>query len=121
MSNINNTLGFIMNLDGARAVSLVDANTGLMLGAQGGTGIDLEYASAANSELYHAKLKIMKSLGIQSELEDFLITLSDQYHLLVPLLHHEGVFLYFVLDKKRATLSLARHRLKECAAQLVLE
>ncbi|MBR1375737.1 MAG: hypothetical protein IJ566_06605 [Cardiobacteriaceae bacterium] len=117
MANINDTLSTIMQIEGAMAVSIVDSNNGLMLGSQG-KGIDLEYASAGNTELYHAKLKIMKVLGIKENIDDFLITLDTQYHFLIPVQHIEGVFIYAIFSKERSTLALARRRVHDLANEL---
>ena len=43
---------------------------------------DLAVASAYNSELVKQKLKIMKALGLKTTLEDILLTLGDQIHLI---------------------------------------
>ena len=112
--NVNAALKEIMLIEGAMASSIVDSNSGFMLGAEG-RGIDLEYASAGNTELYHAKQKIMRALGITENIEDFLITLETQYHILMPCHHLEGVFIYFVLGKERGTLALARRKLHDIA------
>ena len=117
---ISQALDECMAIDGAIAASVVDSNNGFMLGAQG-KGLDLEYASAGNTELYHAKQKIMKNLGLTNEkIDDFLITLTTQLHILMPAHQLDGVFIYFVLDKGKGTLALARRQLKDIAAKLEL-
>ena len=118
--NIQDTLAEVMKIDGAIAVSVVDGNNGLMLGSQG-RGIDLEYASAGNTELYHAKLKIMIVLGINEKIDDFLITLDTQYHFLVPSPKNEGVFIYAIFSKANSTLAMARRRLHDFANELKVE
>ena len=40
-------------------------------------------------------------------------TLGKQYHLLRPLAQKEGVFIYYVLDKAKSNLALARRKLQE--------
>lgn len=70
--SIEQSLQLIVKMEGAMAAAVVDANTGFMLGAMSKSStIDLEYASASNTELYHAKQRIMKSLGIKEQIEDF--------------------------------------------------
>ncbi|AUX60537.1 hypothetical protein JF634_03895 [Simonsiella muelleri] len=118
--SIEQTLINMLHIDGAMAVAIVDANTGFMLGSlsKSREEMDLEYASASNTELYHAKQRIMKSLGINEKIEDFLITLETQYHILVPANHLDGIFVYFVLSKNKGTLALARRRLKDLILQM---
>ena len=120
MANINQSLDEIMRIEGAIASSIVDSTNGFMLGAQG-KGIDLEYASAGNTELYHAKQKIMKALNINEKIEDFLITLDTQYHILMPVMQIDGTFIYFVMSKENGTLALARRKLRDIANALVVE
>jgi hypothetical protein len=93
---------------------LVDSETGLMLASEGGNGlIDLEVASAANTEVVKAKLAAMNALAINDHIEDILITLGTQYHLIRPLAQSPTVFLYVALDKKSANLGMARLQVKK--------
>lgn len=119
MATVKETLETIMKIDGAIATSIVDSNNGFMLGAEG-KGLDLEYASAGNTELYHAKMKIMKTLNINEKIEDFLITLESQYHILYPIPHIEGTFVYFVMQKDGGTLALARRAIQAAVKELTL-
>lgn len=119
MATIKEVLAEIMKIDGAMAASIVDANSGFMLGSEG-KGLDLEFASAGNTELYHAKQKIMKTLGIHENIEDFLITLETQYHILYPIPHVEGTFVYFVMSKHDGTLALARRSIQSIVKNVVL-
>ena len=105
MANIQDSLANIMTIDGCAACALVDSNSGLVLG-KAGSGIDL--AGAGNTEVVRAKLKTMKSLKLNEGIEDILITLGSQYHIIRPMKNKEGLFLYVVLLKDRANLALAR-------------
>ena len=49
---------------------------------------------------------------MNDDIEDFLISLHKQYHLLRPLETNRNLFLYLVLDRAKANLALARHALK---------
>ena len=109
MANIKQTLDELMTLDGAMCASVVDSGSGMMLGSIG-SGIDLEVAAAGNTEVIRAKTKTMRALGLNDVIEDILITLGKQYHIIRPSARKDGVFVYLVLDKQRANLAMARRK-----------
>lgn len=112
MASIKQTLEDILTIDGAMCAAVVDAGSGMILGSAG-SGVDMEIAAAGNTEVVHAKLKTMRALGLSDVIEDMLITLGRQYHILRPSSVKEGLFLYVVLDKQRANLALARRKTQE--------
>jgi hypothetical protein len=107
MANLNDSLTKLLEVDGALCTALVDANSGMLLG-KAGSGVDLELAAAGNTEVVRAKMKTMKSLGLNDSIEDILITLGKQYHIIRPIAAKAGLFIYLVLDKARSNLALAR-------------
>jgi hypothetical protein len=109
-----------MAIGGAVAVAIVDMNSGMALGKAGGAGLDLDLAAAGNTQIVRAKLETMHSLGIKGDLEDILITLSSQYHLIRPLGSDKSLFLYLVLNKAQANLALARRSLEKVEVGLVV-
>ncbi|WP_300621725.1 hypothetical protein [Dokdonella sp.] len=112
MANINESLAKLLEVDGAMCDALVDANSGMLLG-KAGSGLDLDLAAAGNTEVVRAKMKTMKSLGLNDAIEDILITLGKQYHIILPVASKPGLFLYLVLDKNRSNLALARRAAQE--------
>lgn len=119
MSNMKVIVDALLNIDGTLAAAIVDSNSGMILGS-GGSGVDLELAAAGNTEVGRAKLKTMKSLGLNDSIEDILITLGKQYHVLRPIDKHEGLFIYTVLDKSKSNLALARRKVQEAEQALVM-
>lgn len=111
-SNLKQSIDVAMTINGAMAVALVDYNSGLCL-AQAGGGMNLDLAAAGNTDVVRAKLKTVESLGLRSSIEDILITLGDQYHLIRLIPTHPGLFLYLVLDKSKGNLALARYKLMD--------
>jgi hypothetical protein len=113
MASAEVALEELMTIRGATGVALVDYSSGMSLAALGGGAIDLELAAAGNSEVVRSKLKVMESLRLKSRIEDVLITLSDQYHLIRLLGNQKNLFLYLVLRRDEANLATARHKLQE--------
>ena len=119
MANLKEALHRLSQIEGYIGSCVVDSNSGMMLGADGGGGvINLEVAAAGNTEVVRAKRKTMSSLGLKDTIEDILITLGKQYHLIHPLAQHDALFLYLVLDKARANLAMGRHQLGAVARDL---
>lgn len=119
MANINDSLANLLQSDGAMCAALVDANSGMTLGRIG-TGLDLDLAAAGNTEVVRAKMKTMKSLGLNDSIEDILITLGKQYHVIRPVAAKPGLFLYLVLDKGKSNLALARRNCQDVETSLVV-
>src|SRR6185503_11831978 len=120
VSNIKESLGKIMRLDGAVGTCVVDSNSGMMLGSDSNNcPLNLEVAAAGNTEVVRAKRKTMKALGLKDSIEDILITLHGQYHLIRPLGTNDALFVYLVLDKSRGNLAMARHQLATIEKDLV--
>src|SRR6185312_4091777 len=110
-----------MNIEGAIGVALVDYSSGMTLGVLGGgPELDLSVAAAGNTDLVRAKLRTLELLGMQDAIEDILITLDSQYHIIRPLGSRggRGLFLYIALNRGRANLGLARHHLRRIEEEL---
>lgn len=122
MSSLDEALAQLLAIEGATGAAIVDHGSGMAL-AQGGTpSFDLGIAAAGNSNVVRAKLTTMRDLGVTDEIEDILITLSSQYHL-INVLNAEGtsgLFIYLVLNRTGANLALARHKLTTIAAQIAV-
>ena len=122
--NIETALKEAMAIDGALGVALVDWDSGMSLGSLGGGKyLDLEVAAAGNTEVVRAKMRTMESLRLDDSIEDILITLTKQYHLIRLLKssrNEQGLFLYLVLDRQKANLALARHSLKRIEGDISL-
>ena len=111
--NYNDSIQQLLKTDGALAAAVVDYSSGMLLAGGGTSSIDLEIAAAGNTEVLRAKMKTMKLLDLKDSIDDVLITLGEQYHLLRPVNKQDGLCLYFVLDKSKSNLALARRALVE--------
>ena len=120
-SAVRSRLEEAMQIEGALGVALVDGASGMSLGAAGGSAIlNVELAGAGAADFVRAKLRVLAALGLKDTIEDVMITLGKQYHLIRFLGPELNVFLYLVLDRERSNLGLARHRLSAIARRITL-
>lgn len=117
MSQLGNSIQDLLSIEGASGAAIVDISSGMALASGGNPGFDLNVAAAGNSNVVRAKLRTMQELDLRGDIEDIMITLSTQYHLIRVLNTQEttGLFVYLVLDRSTANLALARHKLTTVA------
>ncbi len=95
-------------MPGYMAASLVDLESGMTLGLKSlRPDFDLAAASAYNSEMVKQKLKIMRALNLKTTLEDMLITLGDQIHVIRMV--NPTTFIYLVVDRSMSNLAIVRN------------
>ncbi|HET9625622.1 MAG TPA: hypothetical protein VFP84_29850 [Kofleriaceae bacterium] len=94
-------------IPGFIAAALVDVDSGMTLGVKSmRPDFDLAAASAYNSEMVKQKQKIMRALSLRTHLEDMLITLGDQIHLIK--LVTPTTFIYLAADRATVNLAIVR-------------
>jgi hypothetical protein len=111
--------GIITDLPGLMAVAVVDVSSGMALASHSNTpSINPETAAAYNTEVVKQKQKAMQALKLQGEtIEDILITLSSQLHLLK--LNPSGTkFIYLVVNSRDTNLAIAREVLRAHVAAI---
>ena len=109
----------LMQTEGALCAALVDYNSGMLLESVG-SGVDLDMAAAGNTEVVRAKIKTMQMLGLNDGIEDILISLGKQYHIVRLVAAKPGLFIYFVLDRGKANLAMARIGLADVEKELTV-
>jgi len=121
MPNLAPTFERLRGIDGYLGSCIVDSESAMALGMDGSaTGFNLEVAAAGNAEVVKSKRKVMKALGLKDEIEDILISLGKQYHLIRPLKSKPQIFFYLALDRSRANLGMARITLADVEKDLQL-
>ncbi|HEY6328192.1 MAG TPA: hypothetical protein VI756_02565 [Blastocatellia bacterium] len=104
-------------INGFIGASVVDLESGMTLGVRSTRpDFDLTAASAYNSEIVKQKLKVMKALNLKSSLEDILLTLSDQIHLIKIV--SPTSFIYLAADRSLTNLAIVRSAVAKHAATL---
>jgi hypothetical protein len=105
-------------LPGFIGASLVDLESGMTLGARTARAdFDLAAASAYNSEMVKQKFKTMKALRLKGTLEDMLLTLSDQIHLIKMVT--QETFIYLAADRGQTNLAIVRGVVNKHAPSLI--
>ena len=106
------------DLPGFMAASLVDIESGMTLGLKSlRPDFDLAAASAYNSEMVKQKLKIMRALNLKTHLEDMLLTLGDQIHVIKVV--GTGTFIYLAVDRAQSNLAIVRNVLNKNVSAFV--
>ena len=106
------------DMNGFIAASVVDLESGMTLTTRSArSDFDLAVASAYNSELVKQKLKIVKALGLKTTLEDILLTLGDQIHL-IKIFPGGHTFLYLAADRASTNLAIVRNSVNRNVASL---
>ena len=116
--NVKESLAKLNQIDGFVGAALVDSESGMLLGQEGGGGMNLEVAAAGNTEVVKSTRKVMQNLGLRDAVEDILITLGKQYHLIRPLRSRPTLFFYLAVDRSRANLAMARLTLADIEKDL---
>ena len=122
MAKLEKSISDLMAIDGATGAAVVDISSGMALASGGNPGFSLDAAAAGNSNVVRAKLKTMVDLELTETIDDILITLDSQYHLINVLNDGEskGLFIYLVLSRATSNLALARHKLRAVSSSISL-
>lgn len=114
MASIDESLKEVQKIVGFIAAAIGHADSGMAMGTVGGSSsFNIDVAVATNTEVVKAKLKAMHALKLGGNIEDILITLDKQYHLVRPLSSNPAIFIYLALDRESANLAIARFKLAE--------
>jgi hypothetical protein len=109
----------ITDLPSLVAIAVVDTNSGMSLASHSNSpSLNPDTAAAYNTEVVKQKQKAMSALKLTGEtIQDILITLSNQIHLLK--LNDNGTkFIYLVVNSRDTNLAIAREVLRTHASQL---
>ncbi len=115
MKNIEAGLAEILELNGALAASLFDWQSGMVLGMVSNSNFNIELASTNNADVVKAKMATMKSLNLHGEIQDIMITLTNQIHIIHVLESNPELCLYVALNSSKSNLALARNKLSRVA------
>lgn len=118
MTDMDETLNRILQLDGAVGACIVDSNTGLILGSQGGGSVDLDVAAAGNTAAMRAQRQTVAALELDETIEDMLVSMGRLYHLIRPVSGNDALFIYLVIEKEAGNLAMSRLELARLEKEL---
>lgn len=122
---IPESLDTALEIDGALGIALGDWKSGMCLGFKGTDTpafpeANLEMAVATTTEVIRAKMRVLEAVGVKEDIEEILIVLKTQYHLVRLVKSVRGLFFYLAIDRDKGNLALARMKLDQVAKQLVI-
>ncbi len=106
----------IVDLNGFVGACLVDSETGVLLAQAECEDFD---STVLDIDKVNSKIKAVKDLGAGDVLEDVVITLETQYHLVRRLKSANEVFIYLVIDRSAANLGLAKFTLQTTEESII--
>ena len=110
VSHVERLIERLRRLDGYSSIMMIDGDDGVVLGSDCTmSSLDVEATASGYCELFRLERALLDSLGLGDRIEDVVITLSTQYHVLHAIAGEPSLLLCVVLDRSRASLGLARY------------
>ncbi len=104
---------FKTNVYGFIAVSVIEIKTGMSYCSLSlDPTFNPEAASIYNLEVIKAKFAAIKALGLNEKIDDVLITLTNQLHI-IDVSDNGEYFVYLAVDSSKANLGMTRAILKK--------
>ncbi|MFH7015874.1 hypothetical protein [Flavobacterium sp. FlaQc-47] len=106
------------NVNGFIAVAVTEIESGLSFGNLTiDPSFDPELAAAYNLEVVKAKLSAVKALNLKQDIEDILITLTNQIHI-IDISPNKKFMIYLAADSSKANLGMTRAILRKHKLEL---
>jgi hypothetical protein len=96
------------NIPGYIAVAVTEIKSGISYFSDSAVAtFDPELASAFNLEVVKAKLNAISALGLDQNIDDIMITLSNQIHI-IDISENNEYFIYLAVDSNKANLGMTK-------------
>lgn len=119
--NVRDNLGRLERAEGFLSAALFDIekNTCLATVDPGGKS-HIEEVVGGHVDLVQAKRRTIARLNLNDELEDIVISLGREYHLVRLVRRQPKLFFFLTLDRARANLAMARYLLSDVEKDVVV-
>ncbi|AMA48321.1 MULTISPECIES: hypothetical protein [Flavobacterium] len=96
------------NIPGFVAVAVAEIKSGISYySLSSESNFDPELASAYNLEVVKAKLNAIQALGLDETIEDIMINLKSQIHI-IDISENNEYFIYLAVDSTKANLGMTK-------------
>ncbi|WP_428223628.1 hypothetical protein [Flavobacterium sp.] len=96
------------NVPGFIAVAVAEIKSGISYFTESAVpGFDPELASAFNLEVVKAKLNAINALGLKESIDDIMINLKTQIHI-IDISDNNEYFIYLAVDSTKANLGMTK-------------
>lgn len=110
-----------VNIPGFIAVSISEVSTGVSyISHSEKKEFDPEIASTFNLEVVKAKQSAIKALGLKSTIDNILISLTDQIHI-IDISENGEYFIYLAVDSTRVNLGMTKALLGRYKKDIIKE
>jgi hypothetical protein len=96
------------NIPGYIAVAVTEIKSGISYFSDSAVAsFDPELASAFNLEVVKAKLNAISALGLAQNIDDIMISLTNQIHI-IDISENNEYFIYLAVDSSKANLGMTK-------------
>jgi CheY-like chemotaxis protein len=121
VGNIIENLARLQEVEGFTAAAVYDMRAGAcaaILDPDDEANVAMQ--AAGHVDVVRAKRDTISALQLDDQLEDIIITMKREYHLLRVCRRHPHLFFFLVLDRQHANLAMARYLLANAESNVVL-
>lgn len=121
VGNIVENLARLEEVEGFVAAAVYDISAGTCVATiDPNDEANVAMQAAAHAEVVKAKRTTLENLRLDDHVEDIVITMRREYHLLRVCQRQPHLFFFLVLDRERANLAMARYLLANAQSNVVL-
>ena len=106
------------HIEGLIVLTLVDYYDGSVLGAIGDDDLNIDMFALEGAAIFKHQKKLIKQLNKTDYVEEILISMKNQYHIIHPLESNHSLFLYVILDRDHSNLAYAHHEIQRLERHL---
>ncbi|TNE50941.1 MAG: response regulator [Deltaproteobacteria bacterium] len=120
VNNVDACLQRLRGMSGLIAAYIIDLETNRPIASVGELSSRWDVSIPEQSQFLCNKYKLLRSLGVNEQIEETVISSNETYQVFRPSSRYPGIVFFIILECDNANLTLARLLLTEVELQLVL-